>query len=317
MNLAREAVYGRWDRGRRQVVDPEQRGRVGAIGHRYVDRGRDGIGVSRRRHAKVGTRRRKNRRQRIRGQGQQHVVGGIGHGRGDASAEGPGRIHRAEHARSPTSRREQRIGAVERIGAPERRQPQRACQRGSSGHVDAVRVGALDFGEIGRAGVEGQVAVDRQRARRVAGRERPAIEHCRRNHARAAEQRAGRHRHTGGGRDRAVHDQRTGVDRRCAGIAVGSGQGERARADLGERALAIGAEIAAEDGARVVSTRRQHHTRVEPHSRSRRTGERADRLAGFQSEPRADAGQADGRRGRQGAGPDNAELRAVGDVDRG
>jgi putative ABC transport system substrate-binding protein len=75
-------------------------------------------------------------------------------------------------------------------------------------------------------------------ARRVAGREgAAAVNRCCAHRAGADERAARIHRHLRVG-DRAVHDERAGVDRRWAGIAARARQGQCAAAALGEAACA-------------------------------------------------------------------------------
>ena len=114
--------------------------------------------------------------------------------------------------------------------------PCRRAWRCRRRHVGGRAVRGIDLHEVERARLEREIAADRHRAGRVAGSERAAaVDRGRAYRAGAGEQGTAvdGHRRVG---DRAVHDQRAGIDRGRAGIGVDRGEDGRARAVLLELA---------------------------------------------------------------------------------
>ena len=105
--------------------------------------------------------------------------------------------------------------------------------------IGAVGGIALHLHHVEARRREDEVAVDRQRADRIARRERAAGEnHGRAHDAVAAERAAGIDEHRRG-RNRAVHAQGAAIDEGRARVAAGSGEHQPAAADLGERTRTV------------------------------------------------------------------------------
>ena len=103
-----------------------------------------------------------------------------------------------------------------------------------AGHVGAVGRGGRDLDRVDAAGAEGEVAVDRDGADRVAGRQRAAVTVD--GSVPVPPTKAPLFTVATTTSDRAVHDQRAGVDRGGAGVGVVGRQRGGAGADLVERA---------------------------------------------------------------------------------
>ena len=168
-------------------------------------------------------------------QGEEHVVGVVGERRcQEGEVAGDARVDTRDSAGGAQDRVGRAVGVVAGLGQYLHRA---ALDRRRAADIDAVglarRIG-LDL--VGAAGRLGVVAVDRQRADRVAGGQRAGHHDVAADNAVAAE-RAGRtHRDIAG--DAAVHRQRAGQHRGAAAVDVVAGEVERAQALLGQSAAA-------------------------------------------------------------------------------
>ena len=186
-----------------------------------------------------------------------------------------------------------------------------AAERRRAGDVGAVGVGRRHLDQVRRRARHHQIALDRERADRRAGRERAAIvDHGVADRAVAAERAAGVDGGQDGGRDRAVHDQRAAVHVGVAAVEIDARQGERAGADLGEAAGAR--DRAREDRAGiVVAGGERRRSQAQSQADVAGTRERADGLIEAVEVERGAGGdreRAGRREGIRRAGPQGAGI---------
>ena len=187
-------------------------------------------------------------------------------------AEAAGDCEVAERAADPAGRVEHGVPGADRIAPAGPHCDQRAgerCSSGSAGHVGAVGARRRHLDDVVAGTDEREAAADRDRADRIARRERAAIDRGLRQRAGAADRATGIHRQAAGGGDRAVHQQRAGIHRGCAGIGVRSGEVGRTRTVLLQRAgagdhAAEGDGIGAVEGERPVIENIAHNRTGRP-----------------------------------------------------
>ena len=144
-------------------------------------------------------------------------------------------VHRpGESAANAAIGGEDGVAPLDVASRRERCRHRRTAQGRRAGDMGEVAVGRIDLDHVGRGRRQHQIARHRQRADRIARRQRAAVDRGVADRAIAAECTARVHRRQRRRRNRTVHRQRAAAHRRRAGVGVETGENEVTGAGLGQ-----------------------------------------------------------------------------------